>query len=667
MRKPYGLRGAKDRGVSEVIGYVLVFAIITSIVTTAIMVYVPDAGRNNERAYQTGTLEAMQGLESNVLKNSGSPGYQISQIMPTGIQGAFLTQTTPTTVGYSVSSASFSLSYSLSVGIQVQGYNPGTNLSYSKVIRNISIGANTGPVGMVIGPYDFLYVINDNANSISVINPSTNTYLGSIHLLNTPFAIAYDSGDNTLLLSTSGGFLQKISVSISGTVVSSTLLLHTQTQRTLYDLIYDPSTGAVIVGTEPGGVGVYNASTFNTIEFFSIRQDPNTIPSSFTYDPANGIIYVAGGSYVWALNSVTYALSNLYSVYSPWSIAFDSYNGNIYASADTPTGNGLVPDNTYYRSVYIYNATTGGFVTQATMSHSPTDIVYDPANRYVYVANYYSNQVAVFNGMEPNLTRPIQNLPVPAGPGAGFSSIIYDPTTGNVYVADYLAGEVSVIQGNAFLGSGWEISDTGMALQSIYNGSGTLYTSGSTTFVTPQSYSLEDGAVIASDSSGNGVNDGPLPVIFNLTSGTTGVTMNTMSLTGKSNFSYSNTGNIQTHLTLVNRTVNTLSAGQVVHMYNKNTLTSLTAEILTVKLSSFSFKITSPLYKAWDYAFYSTYNSTNRSESTVDGYTTWSFAGFPIQASVDSATQTLQLVESQSISLGSVTVGSYTYGVQIIY
>ncbi len=667
-------KGRKDGAVSEVIGYILVFSMVTVLLTTSIMLYVPEAGTNNELTYQASDLQVMQSIGTKLFSTTQSIGSQISEVIPTGITGAFLTQTTPTSVGFSKNSSSFSLSYSLKIGIQVQGYNPGTNLSYSKVINTTRLGGDSGPIGIVSGPFNYLYVLNYYSRNIAVISPSTGKYLGSSGTLGgTPLAITYDSGDNTLLVTYTNDYIQKISVSETNQVFTFSVVLSLNTKSTIFDLAYDPSTGDVLVGTESTfstnspGINVYNASTFLPEKVLTNRFDQSAIPSAITYDPANGVFYIAGGYYVWAINSVTYNLSNIYSVYSPWSIAFDTYNGNIYSSQDTTSGgaSNLIPSQSSYKSIWVYNATSASFVQQASTKTSPSDLVYDPANRYVYVCNYFQNSVAVFNGMDPSETSPIQYIPLGANsaPGAGFNSILYDTSSGNVFVCDFGTGSVSIIQGNTVLGKGWTISDTGMPLDHNYSNGGSLSTSGATSFVQQQSYSLQDGSVVATDPSGNGQIMGTLPVTFNQTSGKTGLTMNSVQLNGNSNFSVTGTNGVQVTLTLRDKTVNTLSAGEIVKLQNTTSGTSLTAEILNIRLSAFSFTVNSPSFKAWDYAYYRAYVNSSASSSYVDSLSSWSSG--TLKATVSGSTVTFSLVKNVIVSLSSVTVGYYKYSAQI--
>ncbi|EQD58010.1 hypothetical protein B2A_04568, partial [mine drainage metagenome] len=195
---------------------------------------------------------------------------------------------------------------------------------------------------------------------------------------------------------------------------------------------------------------MYNASNFETIQPpLNYAKHSTTIPSALTYDPSNGLIYVAGGYSIWVLNGVTYQFVGRYSpnvsaqAMSPWNMVFDSYSGVVYSTADTVSGGGgmgpLIPTVTNsYDSVYMFDSTapTSGPINVMSGEPTPTGIIYDPANRYVYVADYCANQVAIYDGTNTTSTGPIGTLAVGQGPGAGFNSMIYDSTNGNVYVTN---------------------------------------------------------------------------------------------------------------------------------------------------------------------------------------------------------------------------------------
>lgn len=77
----------KDKGVSEIIGAILLFAIASVVLTSFILWYVPSTSTNNEIAYQKGTQNSFSSLDTKMQSSGLNPGDSISQSVPIGING----------------------------------------------------------------------------------------------------------------------------------------------------------------------------------------------------------------------------------------------------------------------------------------------------------------------------------------------------------------------------------------------------------------------------------------------------------------------------------------------------------------------------------------------------------------------------------------------------
>lgn len=77
----------EDKGVSEIIGAILLFAIASVLLTSFILWYVPSTGTNNDISYQGSTQSAFSSLDSKMLNPSVTPGSGLSQSFPLGISG----------------------------------------------------------------------------------------------------------------------------------------------------------------------------------------------------------------------------------------------------------------------------------------------------------------------------------------------------------------------------------------------------------------------------------------------------------------------------------------------------------------------------------------------------------------------------------------------------
>ena len=677
------VEGHKDSAVSEIIGYILVFSLAVVLIGTSILIYVPDSGTANDLNYQATALSSVENLQTSLINSGALTGTQYYENIPMGIQSSFFGQNTPTSVSY-LSNSNFSYSYSLKLGVQVEGYN--ANNKYNKVVGSISIPDGSYPDSVAFDSsngnlYVTTYYGGDlGGGTVTVISSSTDKVIQTISLKHNPYAIAVDSFSNTLIVSMNDngiGAFESISIA-----TCQELACHVSASNSLYyDIAYDSTTGNLLVGlestSEVSGLAVYNASTFIHIKTITVRQDPNVIPSAIVYDSANGLIYVAGGIYDWALNGVTYNVANLYPVpgpygftpcqdASPWGIAFDTYTGNIYASAQTVSGSGLdalIPAGSGYCHVYQFSGTTASCLSKIKTYSEPVSLVYDPANREIYVADFNKGVVAVLNGMDTSETTPIQYIDVGSGPGAGFNSLAYDSANGNIYVLNLYSDNISVIQGNTQLGKGWKISDGGLPLSYGFNGSGSIAVTGPTNFVKQYTYSLEDGSVLQTGTNGNGRNESALPFIFNLTSGYLGFTTNLVNFAGSGNIQMDTDNPTSVTLTLLNSSGMTLTSGEIVTLVNTTNGDTLTVKILNIYLDDFTYSFTSPLYKAWDYSFYNTYVAAGASYGYVNSLSTYDFTAPTMTATVSGDTVTFH--SSSEIILYAITLGYYDYGVQI--
>ncbi len=160
----------KDEGVSEIIGTILVFSITVSIFTSFIMWYVPYMGQTQDNAYQSATQQSMSGLLEGMGGHELSAGSSVQTSLPLGINGAFLSSASPTSLSFINSDAySTKLSYNISVGIEYSGVVPSSVISH-KVVSNI-VGGMNNPMGEAFDNLNgYLYVIDWSSNSLSYYN-----------------------------------------------------------------------------------------------------------------------------------------------------------------------------------------------------------------------------------------------------------------------------------------------------------------------------------------------------------------------------------------------------------------------------------------------------------------------------------------------------------------
>ena len=113
-------------------------------------------------------------------------------------------------------------------------------------------------------------------------------------------------------------------------------------------------------------------------------------------------------------------------------VAYDPSNGYVYVT------------NWFSNNVYVINGTTNSVIKTVSVGSGPLGVAYDPSNGYVYVTNYCSNNVFVINGSNNSV---IEAVSVDFFSNSYPVAVAYDPSNGYVYVTNQGSNSVSVING----------------------------------------------------------------------------------------------------------------------------------------------------------------------------------------------------------------------------
>lgn len=277
--------------------------------------------------------------------------------------------------------------------------------------------------------------------------------------------------------------------------------------------LYTPSAIPSAIGFDPIDGDVYVAG--NNTQTWVINASSETFATNITtgqgdamgiaYDSMYGSMYVADwtANKVYAINTTTYHVEGNATLSDPGGLTYDPVTGDMYApyriggpgldviSGKNETilkslyvGTGVAP--TYDPSngnlyapfmmvppssclgcplLSVINATTNSVVasvpTSVTISGISPPVVYDPANRYLYLPNIDTGSVDVISGVTNTVITSLQMPSTPEG-------ITYDPTNGDLYVAMSQGGSLVVISGsnNTVVGT---ITDPGIELPATYN------------------------------------------------------------------------------------------------------------------------------------------------------------------------------------------------------
>ncbi|MFW6219922.1 MAG: YncE family protein, partial [bacterium] len=203
-------------------------------------------------------------------------------------------------------------------------------------ITAITVG--DGPIGIAYSPSnDRLYVCNVNSGNLSVINPATNTIVGSISVGTGP-AIAYSPSNDRIYVCNSGS----------------------------------------------DNVSVINPATNTVVATITVGDGPRGIE----YSPSNDRLYVSNrdSDNVSVINPATNTVVARITVGDgPFEIAYSPSNDRIYVC------------NSGSDNVSVINPATNTVVATITVGDAPFGVAYSPSNDRIYVCNFFSDDVSIIN------------------------------------------------------------------------------------------------------------------------------------------------------------------------------------------------------------------------------------------------------------------------------
>jgi flagellin-like protein len=230
-------KNSQDKAVAEVIGTILIFAIVISLLTTFVMWYVPNVSTSNEQNYQAASETSMISIASSLSSTNFVSGSTVSFPVSIGIKGVSpFSGPSDTSLNFvgngftSLMNVSFNVNYTNSTGIKhnysinIIDYSSGTLFSSGNtqfinpvdfVIEDGYLLADYGLVqpSFGYGPLPFDAVNNSGSvslsvNSINMTGPTISTagYGSTILELNS---------ENASVLQYSKGGISAVNGSIS--------------------------------------------------------------------------------------------------------------------------------------------------------------------------------------------------------------------------------------------------------------------------------------------------------------------------------------------------------------------------------------------------------------------------------------------------------------------
>jgi YVTN family beta-propeller protein len=267
------------------------------------------------------------------------------------------------------------------------------------VLANIT-GVGPGPDGVAFNPsLNRIYVANNGANSVSVIDGTSNMVLTNITGVGPgPDGVAFNPTTNLVYVTNNG--VSGIGNSVS--VINATL-----------NTVLIPT---ITVGTGPSGVGV---------------------------NPSTNLVYV--DNFVDSTVSVISGVNNtvLKTITAP------SLSGPIGVGIN-PITNRVYVTSQLSNSVTVIDGTSNAFLAATNVGPNPVGVGVNPSTNRIFAAiqgnGFVPSSVFVINGVDNTV---VTTVTIGAS-GAGLSAWLHlnvgvNPNTGNAYVANSRENTVSVI------------------------------------------------------------------------------------------------------------------------------------------------------------------------------------------------------------------------------
>jgi len=677
-----------DSAVSEVIGFILVFAMITSIFSATVAVYVPAKAASSELGYQSSTSSAMSKELSNIL-NGNLPlnGTPDTVSFPMGIPGVFFSQALQTTVGLSKLGATSELSYNASVAYDYPSSTP-ISLINNTVSASIYIGGN--PVGIALDTYnENLYAItsgNTNLYEISSNNSSSVTQISGVLLPGQfPVGITFDPQNYMIYIT-----VQSSNASLNGIVMYNTIsngVSRIGLPNIPYDLAYDSSNGNIYVTTYYNGSHKQNAAG----QVYALNPESGSIiseidiplstpvkgativsvrPTGISYDPSNGLLYVSmhNGTNLTVINPVINQIVLYLPIQSSTDTVFDSANGTIYVTqSQLVLKNGKSHSNSQSSSIVsnysLINGVDNKIIREDPFfpkNGCPTSEVYDTSNHLIYMAGSKSNTVTLFDG-ENNSLIP-KTIAVGSSPGLGPNSMIFDPYNGFIYVANFGSGNISVINGHTVTIQSLNPTKSGLPTTDTLSAYGEFYATGPTQFVQPVYFVMSDGMIAAENSNNHSIgNLYGLPInIFKIGNGFA-LSSTLMNISGSS-MSLGSAQPVYISFSVSRSQQLNLTVGQEFSLGTYSTRNAqgiVTATVDSIILNNFRYTINSTYSRLIDNYLYSKYNGATTGGAPLS----WQFPNLPLYVTLNGNVLAIKLVSK--FDLQTLSVKYYSIGISL--
>jgi YVTN family beta-propeller protein len=206
---------------------------------------------------------------------------------------------------------------------------PPTSLPCEVTVDTIT-GLGSTPIGIAHDPDNSrMYVTNQDDGTVSVIDTTTNTVIGTLTVGSTPIGIAHDPDNDRMYVTNAGDGTVSVIDTTTNTVDSTPL----QIGNDPVGIAHDPVNDRMYVTNQ-------NIGTVSVIDTTTNTVDPATIPVGagplgIAHDPDNSRMYVINqdDGTVSVIDTTTNTVIDTISVGSgSRGIAYDSVNNRMYVT-----------------------------------------------------------------------------------------------------------------------------------------------------------------------------------------------------------------------------------------------------------------------------------------------------------------------------------------------
>ncbi len=300
-------------------------------------------------------------------------------------------------------------------------------------VRNVTVGPWPSHV-IYDAQSGMLYVTSEYSQTVSLVDPHPFHVSVVINTGADARGLALDSASHRLFVSNDNADNLTVINTSSNTILTT---LDYAPLGNMVGVQLDPSTGQLLVlaNNPPDSILSINPNTYNVTRILPIDQNPGggedygiNATSHVLYFPARGDLAVTE---IGELNGTSFASIVMPGSEGPMSTFLDPLNGLLYVMLG-----GWLWMNPGNLGV-VLNPATDQIVGTLHLGTWPDAYAYDPASELLFVACAASGNISIINVSSNDVVGSI-----PLGNGTLPQSIAIDPATGALYVTESGTGEL---------------------------------------------------------------------------------------------------------------------------------------------------------------------------------------------------------------------------------